>query len=303
MFNSMTVKDKQIGTTSSNNKIDFNFKDYKYRDWDYQKINNYKNTKIDGKSKKKVNFSPKKEKIYNNIKIYPQPNTKRTIIPEYAPIINEKPSGRKKVDTKSFSKNKRNNSHGIKTNANRNKESTEEIPSNKRHIKNSKYQEYKTTQITNLPGAITRDIHDINDDINYISNLKDKKNRASYFINKLKNDYCSRVTCLPNSLTNNMGEKQIIRGKSYNIFNYKNKNEFNIFDSGPKSRINRNKNNESKERPFSSNYHNYHNNIIYNGDNIYSNKRYKNAESYQSFDMLKPSSIFDKKYELRTKNL
>ena len=299
----MTAKDKHIGIFSSNNKRDYNFKDYKYRDWDYQKINNYKNTSIEGKLKRKVNLSPKKEKIYNNIKIYPQPNTKRTIFPEYAPITNEKPSGRKKVDTKSYYGNKRNYSQGIKTNANKNKESKEEIPSNKRHIKNSKYQDYKTTQIANLPGAIIRDINDINDDINYVNKLKDKKNRTSYFINKLKNDYCSNVTCLPNSLTNNLGEKQIVRGKSYNIFNYKNKNEYNIFDYGPKSKINRNKNNEKKERPFSSNYHNYHNNIISNVDNIYNNKRYKNAESYQSFDMLKPSSIFEKKYEFRAKNL
>lgn len=298
----MTAKDKQIGIIS-NNKIDYNFKDYKYRDWDYQKINNYKNTKIEGKLKRKVNFSPKKEKIYNNIKIYPQPNTKRTIMPEYGPITNEKPSGRKKVDTKSFFENRRNNSHGIKTNINKNKESTEEIPSNKRYYKTSKYQEYKTTQITNLPGAITRNINNINDDINSLNKLKDKKNKSGYFINKLKNDYCSNITCLPNSLTNNLGEKQIIRGKSYNNFNYKNKNEYNIFDSGLKGKINREKNNENKGRPFSSNYHNYHNNIIYNGgDNIYNNKRYKNAESYQSFDMLRPSSIFDKKYELRVKN-
>ena len=206
---------------------------------------------------------------------------------EYAPITSEKPSGKKKVDTKSFYGNRRNNSYGIKANIKKNKESTEEISSNKRHIKNSKYQEYKITQITNLPGAITRDIKSINDDINLFNRLKDTKYKSSYFINKLQNDYCSKIGCLPNSLTNDMGEKQIVRGKSYNNFNYKNKNEYNIFDSGPKNKIKRN-----KERPFSSNYHNYHNNIIYNDDNIYNNKRYKNAESYQSFDMLKPANSF-----------
>ena len=89
--------------------------------WDYFKINNYKNTIIEGKFKKKINFNEKKEpKIYNNIKIYPQPDSKRTILPEYGPITIEKNS-KKMVDTKAFSQGKK-KVQGKRVNNNTNKE-------------------------------------------------------------------------------------------------------------------------------------------------------------------------------------
>ena len=295
-------KERQSKVLSPKNIREVNYDDYKFRDWDYLKSNNYKNIIIEGRFKKKVNISPKKEqKIFNNIKLFPQPNTKRTILPDYAPINEIKPS-KKKVNIESFSKENKKNVQGKKVNFNNNKESKDEIQTNIRHIKNSKFQEYKTTQITNLPGAVTRNLNDINDDKNDINKIKEKKIKKSYFINKLKNDYYSDIACLPNSLTNNIKNKKIIRGKTYNNFNYKNKNML-----GTRGKIKRKKNVEYKERPFSSDRFNYINNYDtkineneYNSNMI---KKYKNAESYQSFDMLKPSSIFEKRYELRVKIL
>ena len=266
--------------------------------WSYLKINNYKNTIIEGRFKKKIDFKEKKEpKIYNNIKIYPQPNTKRTILPEYSPIIEEKFS-KKMVDIRAFSQGK-NKAQGIKVYNKKNKESNlDEISPNRRHVKDSKFKDYKITQITTLPGALTRDIKHINDDKSDMNKKKEKKNGRIYFINKIKNDYCSNVACLQNTLSNNNNkDNQIKRGKSYNKFTYKN-NESDIFNCGYRGKIKREKN---KVRPLSSyNYNNYMNkeeNVIYN------NKIYKNAESYQTFDMLKPSSIFQKKYELRINSL
>ena len=295
-------KERQSKVLSPKNIRELNYDDYKFRDWDYLKSNNYKNIIIEGRFKKKVNISPKKEqKIFNNIKLFPQPNTKRTILPDYAPINEIKPS-KKKVNIESFSKENKKNVQGKKVNFNNNKESKDEIQTNIRHIKNSKFQDYKTTQITNLPGAVTRNVNDINDDKNDFNKIKEKKIKKSYFINKLKNDYYSDIACLPNSLTNNMKNKQIIRGKTYNNFNYKNKNML-----GTRGKIKRKKNVEYKERPFSSDRFNYNNNYDTKiNENEYNNnmiKKYKNAESYQSFDMLKPSSIFEKRYELRVKIL
>lgn len=295
-------KERQSKVLSPKNIRELNYDDYKFRDWDYLKSNNYKNIIIEGRFKKKVNISPKKEqKIFNNIKLFPQPNTKRTILPDYAPINEIKPS-KKKVNIESFSKENKKNVQGKKVNFNNNKESKDEIQTNIRHIKNSKFQDYKTTQITNLPGAVTRNLNDINDDKNDFNKIKEKKIKKSYFINKLKNDYYSDIACLPNSLTNNMKNKQIIRGKTYNNFNYKNKNML-----GTRGKIKRKKNVEYKERPFSSDRFNYNNNYDTKiNENEYNNnmiKKYKNAESYQSFDMLKPSSIFEKRYELRVKIL
>ena len=265
--------------------------------WDYFKINNYKNTIIEGKFKKKINFNEKKEpKIYNNIKIYPQPDSKRTILPEYGPITIEKNS-KKMVDTKAFSQGKK-KVQGKRVNNNTNKESnSDEIAPIRKHIKDSEYKNYKISQITTLPGALTRDINCINDDQNDINKIKEKKSGRTYFQNKIKNDYCSNVACLPNTLSNNDNDKQIKRGKSYNKFNYNN-HESNIFNCGHKGKIIREKNNE---RPLSSNHYNY--NINQEKNVMYNNKAYRNAESYQTFDMLKPSSIFQKKYESRINGL
>lgn len=292
--------DNQINTRRSNDSKELKkilLKDYQKR-WDYQKINNYKNTIIEGKFKKKVNLIEKNEpKIYNNIKIYPQPDTKRTILPEYAPVSNEKNS-KKIVDTKSFSQRKV-KSQGKKVTKIKNKESNyDEIPPNRKHIKNSKYQDYKITQITTLPGGLTRDLNCINDDKKDMNQIKEKKNGKTCFINKIKNDYCSNVACLQNTLSNNDKDKPLKRGKSYNKFNYKNTYKSNIFNYGYRGKIKREKN---KERPLSSDYYNY--NTSNKEENLYNNKKYRNVESYQTFDMLKPSSIFQKKYELRVMNL
>ena len=267
------------------------FDNYKERDWNYQNIKDNKNIFLNGKSKKKIIFSPKKEeKIYNNIKVYPQPNTKRTILPEYAPIIKEKLS-KKKVDIKSFSQGKQKIHRGKKIIINNNRESDEEIPhNNKKPIKDSMFQKYKITQITTLPGAIIRDVNNIDDDENNINKIKEKKNNTINFLNKIKYDYSSSITCLPNSLTNKKEKTKIKRGKSYNYFKYTNDNNI-LYNNFHKNKIKRDKISEDKVRNFINN--NVNND--FNKENIII-QRYKNAESYQCFDMLKPSSIFEKKY-------
>lgn len=298
----MSKNNKQIRIDKSPKEKGIFFNKYKERDWNYLNIINYKNTKIEGKLKRKVNIlSKKEEKIYNNIKIYPQPNTIRTILPEYGPNPTTKTS-KKIVNTKSFSLDEKRIDKG-KRKTNINKESVEQNEPYKMHTKKAKYRDYKITQITTLPGKIIRDINSIKDDKNDINKIKEHKSKTIYYNNKVKNDYCSNVACLPNSLNIDMDDKKMMRGKSYNKFNYKNKNEFNIFNNAVKSKIKRDKNENYKERPFSScRYYNINNNVNYNNENENNNiRKYKNAESYQSFDMLKPSSILQKKYELRVK--
>jgi hypothetical protein len=265
-----------------------------------------KNIIIKGTFKKKVASPQKKEKIYNNIKIFPQPDTKRTILPEYAPDIIIKPS-KKKINFRSFSKEDTNDIKPKIKISNTYKESNPLLSPMRTHYKNAKFGEYKITQITTLPGPLTRDINNINDDKNSIKKKREIKNMDINYINKLKNDYYSQISCLPNSLTNN-NNNILTRGKSCNKFNYKNKiytnEDNNKINNGCKKRIRREKNNEKKRRPFSSNRYNYNSNnngIIENNNN--NDMIYKNEESYETFDMLKPSCIFDKKYESRLKIL
>lgn len=315
MIDSTTGKLVRFG--SPNKVQEVNFNKYKYRDWEYQNPKNQiKPTILNGNSKKKVNFPSQKEpKLFNNMKIYPQPNTKRTILSEFAPIITIKRS-KKKVDIqKTFSQDNLKLFPAKRKLHPNNEESNNEFDSPyKRHIKNAMFQDYKKTQITTLPGPVLRDLTKINDDKNKTNKIIEKKNRTLYYMDKVRNDYCSNVECLPNSLNKDLKNKRIIRGRSYNNFYYKNKNnqlEFNKYnyfnDDSYRARIKREKNcYGNKQRPFSSNRYNININDIYNNyynENNNSIQKYKNEESYVSFDMLKPSSIFDKKYELRVKKL
>ncbi len=307
MIDSSTGKLVRAGTQNRIQEINFN--NFKFRDWEYQNPKTNKNIIIAGNFKKKVVSPQKKEKIYNNIKIFPQPNTKRTLLPEYAPVVSIKPS-KKQINVKSsFSKEEDINTNNVKPKikiSNTFKESNPSLSPMKTHYRNTKFKDYKITQITTLPGALTRDINNINDDKNNIKKVREVKNQNINYINKLKNDYCSQISCLPNSLMNN-DTKKIIRGKSYNKFNYKNRiytnEDNNLVNSGGKKRIRREKNNEGKKRPFSSNIYNYNsnNNIIIRNNNYL--MLYKNEESYETFDMLRPSCVFDKKYEPRVKIL
>lgn len=294
---------KLVRAGTQNKVLEINFDNYKYRDWECQNPQTNKNIIISGTFKKRVAPVHKDEKLFNNIKVFPQPDTKRTILPEYAPIIEFKPS-KKKVNIKSFSNENTKFFQEKKKIVIPNKESDELSSPFKTHYKTLKFGQYKMTQIATLPGPVTRSMNNINDDKNNINKLREVKNKNTNYINKLRNDYCSKINCLPNTLINN--DKRINRGKSYNNFNYKNKDSNNYDNSTSnrgKKRIRREKTNKEKIRPFSSNHYNYNNikiNNNYNNENN-TNMIYKNEESYETFDMLKPSCIFDREYKLRFK--
>jgi len=310
---------KRVRYGSPKKSPEVNFDNYKYRDWEYQDPKNQgKPTILKGTSKKKVNYPNKKEvKIFNNIKIHPQPNSKRTLLWEFLPNTTTKRS-KKQVAIQDFSQENLKlfpEKRKIITN---NVESNEKVQDSpyKRHLKNSMFQEYKKTQITTLPGPagqVIRDLNNIKDDKNKENKIIENKNRSINYMDKIKNDYCSNVACLPNSLNNDLKDKKLLRGRSYNNFyDDRNKNtnrndnyRYNYLNSRYKHKIRRGNTKENVQRPFSSNpYNSNNNNNHFNYDYIgenYNNKKYKNVESYLSFDMMKPSSLFQKKYELRFK--
>ena len=273
--------------------IEINFKDYQSHGWDYLNPRSPLNIFLKGKSKKRVIMPPKKEVKQYNIKIHPQPDSKRTILPQYSKDPEKKQSI--KVNIKSFSQENspnKNIKRGKKIVRSKNEETKELIKPEKNSVKSPKFQEYRSTQITTIPGPVLRDLNSIKDDKSNINTMREKKNKTTCFNNKIKYDFYSSVYCLPNSLTNKK-EKIIRRGKSYNKFNtsIENYNSNNLCNNCMEIK---------NGRPFSNNSR-YNNNLSYNAElnkNLNS-KAYRNKESYCTFDMLKPSAFFDKKYELR----
>jgi len=318
MIDPTTGKRVRYGSPQKPQEVNLNFDNYKYREWEYQNPkNNIKPTILKGTSKKKVNYPNEREvKIFNNIKIHPQPNSKRILLCELLPNTNTKRS-KKKVDVQAFSQENLKLFPEKKKIITNNAESNKEVNDSpyRRHLKSSMFQEYKKTQITTLPGPagqVIRDLNKIKDDKNKESQIIENKNRSIYYMDKIKNDYCSNVACLPNSLNNDVKDKKLLRGRSYNNFyDDRNKNvnrndnyRYNYLNSRSKHKIRRGNTKDNIHRPFSSNQYNSNNvnnfGYDYIGEN-YNNKKYRNVESYLSFDMMKPSSVFQKKYELRFK--
>ena len=140
--------------------------------------------------------------------------------------------------------------------------------------------------------------------------IREKKRNASYFKDKLTNDFYSNIICLPNSLTSNdkkqnKENKKLLRGKScinYTInkkemngnFINKNKSGNKIF----KSKIKRKEFNK-KIRPLSTNTS--QSNLLNMNTKDKLIKKYKNEESKTTYDIMKPSSIFKTKFILRSK--
>ncbi len=306
MIDPSTGKLIRVGAPPKILQIDFN--KFKPRKWEYQ---NYFNQFKPDKGKKRVKIEHEKEKekkSYSHKKMHPQPNSKRTILAEFGPIIKIK-APKKKVETffnkhnlKLFQDKKR-----VKNIVN-NQES--EITPYRKHIKSSMFNDYKITQIATLPCSIRRDSKFIKDDKNQENIIRDKKRNASYFKDKLTNDFYSNIICLPNSLTSNdktqnKENKKLLRGKS--CINYTinkkeiNGNNINKTKSGNnifKSKIKRKELNR-KIRPLSTNTsQSYLGNINKKKKLI---KKYKNEESKTTYDIMKPSSILNTKNILRSK--
>ena len=304
MIDPTTGKMIRVGAPPKILQIDFN--KFRPRKWEYQ---NYFNQFKSDKGKKRVKIEHQKEKkSYSHKKMKPQPNSKRTILVEYAPIITIRPP-KKKVET-FFNKNNLKlfqDKMRVKNKIN-NQES--EITPYRKHIKTSLFNDYKITQIATLPCSIRRDSKFIKDDKNKDNIIRDKKRNASYFKDKITKDFYSNIICLPNSLTNNnktqnKENKKLLKGKScinYTInkkainYNYikKNKSGNNIF----KSKIKRRKFNK-KIRPLSTNTSQYNLENTNIKDKLI--KKYKNEESKTTYDLMKPSSILNTKFILRSK--
>ena len=177
------------------------FSKYSSRDWDHINSPFKYTTKIDGKSKKK-------QKSNNLI----NPNTKRTIIPDYAPLNIFKRTKKQVNNIRIISEEKKlfqakKRVDIIKPNLNNNNKGKSSI----------KFTNKKLSQIALIPGPKNTMTININDDIEKTRNKINRKNKDINYIKKIKDDFFSSITCFPNSI-NNKNFKNIKRGKTYNNF-------------------------------------------------------------------------------------
>ena len=304
MIDPTTGKMIRVGAPPKILQVDFN--KFRPRKWEYQ---NYYNQFKPDKGKKRVKIEYKKEKIsYSHKKKFSQPNSKRTIQVEFAPTITIK-RPKKKVETFFNQNNLKLFQDKMRVKNKINNQESEMTPYRK-HIKSSIFNDYKITQITTLPCSIRRETKFIKDDKNKDNIIRYKKRNASYFKDKITNDFYSNIICLPNSLTinnktQNKENKKLLRGKScinYTINkkeingNYikKNKTGNNNF-KGKIKRIELNK----KIRPLSTNTSESNLGNMNSKNKLI--KRYKNEESKTTYDLMKPSSILNTKIILRSK--
>lgn len=279
----------------------------------------------------------KEIKIFQKIRKVPQPNSKRTILSEFAPLIPIKPQkkrittattstyyNREKRPSRIFQKKMRgdktlynnnfsldNNDNHEFLNINKNPDFYEDNYSKKRQIKPSLFQSYKnTSQIINLPGGLKREPFQIKDDINFYFDAQNNKKQPN-FAEKVTKDYCSKVSCLPNSLTTKYKKNYNCNNIFLKKCNYDSNND-NINKSKNSQNLNlryidKDKNDiiKSKSKCCKSLLSNYYFNSSLTKneeDNTNKGKRFnelklKNSESYFSFDMMKPSALWNKKYQ------
>ena len=241
-------------------------KERKY--WEYQKpTNEIFSFELNGKGKKHINI-PKSGEIQNFRKkhMFPQPNTKRTINPNYAPEdkflqksksslnINEYkkkdlnnfnksnfqnnkifPSKKRCINFKYYRNNFSINDSDISINYNN--DFYEDPYSKKRQLKNGLFTYYKTTtQIINLPGGIKRNLKEINDDKSMMEIQPKNKLIHPSFNLKVQEDFKSNVSCLPNSMTKYYEPpKKVIPSNPRRFINndifLRNNNNFNYFNN------------------------------------------------------------------------
>ena len=235
-------------------------KERKY--WEYQKPpNEIISYELDGKGKKKfITHESGEINKFRSKHLFPQPNTKRTINPRFAPEDKYIQKSKSSFNLNSYNYNNNNSSNYFKyatltdfklfpskkrasnfrlyrnnfsiDNNDRNKNLNinydydfyEDPFSKKRQLKSGIFNYYKTTtQIVNLPGGIKRNTHDIKDDI-FVNDIKPKSKliHPSFSI-KVEEDFKSKVTCLPNSMTKNY------KVKILNNYNKNNNYSFNRY--------------------------------------------------------------------------
>ena len=231
-------------------------KERKY--WEYQKPQNeIISFVLDGKGKKKF-INPRSGEInkFRSIHLFPQPNTKRTINPLFAPEDKYIQKNNSCLNLNSYNynnKNNNNNSNYLKyatltdfklfpskkrasnfrlyrnnfsidnndlrknLNVNYNYDFYEDPYSKKRQLKNGLFTHYKTTtQIVNLPGGVKRNQSDINDDKTMMEIKPKGKLIHPSFSLKVEGDFKSNISCLPNSMTKNYKDKNKINNYYYN---------------------------------------------------------------------------------------
>lgn len=268
-----------------------------------------------------LTFESDEIKKFTKITKHRLPNTKRTLQAEYAPSVPLK-TGKKriyegnyeKIPPKLFQRKIRGNDNVYNDNfaldnsdnhrylnINNDTDFYEDLRSKKRQLHPSIYANYKNySQIIGLPGSRKRNEHEINDDYDFhLKALKSKK--QPNFTDKLINDYFSNVTCLPNSLTTKYKKRKIISDN--NFTNYFERN--NTFNNYYYKDYNDEKHDIYSDNKYYQNYYttagkkthiNAFSDLPKNGKKL-NLLKLKNLESSFTFDMLKPSTMWKKKYE------
>ena len=238
-------------------------KERKY--WEYQKPpNEIISYELDGKGKKKfITHESGEINKFRSKHLFPQPNTKRTINPLFAPEDKYIQKSKSSFNLNSYNYNNNNSSNYFKyatltdfklfpskkrasnfrlyrnnfsidnndlsenLNVNYNYDFYEDPYSKKRQLKNGLFTHYKTTtQIVNLPGGVKRNKNDINDDKSIIDKPKIKLMYPSFAL-KVEGDFKSNVSCLPNSMTKNYNNKNNNKNEINNYYYNDNWNKRN----------------------------------------------------------------------------
>ena len=267
---------------------------------------------ITGKNSRHIPQSTSKErKLLDYIKHHPQPNSKRTIIPNYGnpdnPKFNKNNSkiNYSSMDNTFCEKIVKKEKPSIKTSRNKNKTSNDLLNNFKDEKKFLNYNPKKKNQISfnikskydycseiiNLPGGHKRKINDIKDDYAYITKKTNMNSTADCF--RERNINPTKIDCLcPNS------KNKINRPYSLNKTktNYKQSLHNNILNNCSdliyssnnifyKNNYYNNHNNDINRKNYENNYNKYLNRInkdINNKENYFNNyntNSYNNSKS------------------------
>ena len=182
-----------------------------------------------------INSNDKKENYSSSNKFKKEfyPNTKRTIIPDFAPIDIFRRQKKEVINLK-IQKEEKIFPTKKKVDISKLNFCTNNNSSIKKGKLCDKFKEHTYSHISNIPGPCNLKAISINEDIKnnekYI-----RKSKSINHLKKLKNDFSSNINCLTNSL-NNKNFKIDKKGKHYNYFKsnenykkYKNKESYTTF--------------------------------------------------------------------------
>ena len=281
------LNDSKIHRSGSNPRVIFYSQSTKGHEY------NYGNpiVSITGRNSRHITQNCSAErKLFSNIKLHPLPNSRRTINPDYEnPQIKKFNNARKykwKNSTMDYTlceSESKKTKPIIKLSDKKNKTS-EELKQNENKDKKNKgcfsfYIKKKydyNSEILNLPGGSKREINDIKDDLNKISNDKRKLNTTANCFRK-RDFNNSKIICLKTSVKN---KNQNIRNKIID-FTKKNLPFYNCYTN---ENIVKNKNDIK-----------YEYNKEFNNDNIYEyNKRENNKRNISEVSKENSENYFNK---------